>query len=633
MKRASLVALVLLSAVSAACASTGTTDGDRSEGDTPGSEPVDGAGSGVARVGGYPARAGELVFAGDRVTVETYFRNAGGDVRIEEIVAGDGVYQARFSGVALERALDDLGPQLKFVEPNYLRKIGVDTTKWPHDPEFFRLWGMNNVGQASPLGLEGQSGSDLHLLSAWETTKGSREIVVAILDSGMDYTHPDLADNVWINDAEKGGVPGVDDDNNGFVDDVYGWDFVSKGRTEPNFGNLGDSDPMDENGHGTHVAGTIGAVANNGRGVVGVNWNVRLMPLRIGDSNGMINDVDAYRAFRYGTKMGVDVMSNSWGGGGRSQLLEHAIKEAQAKGILIVAAAGNDGADNDATPSYPANYAGVLSVGASDNLDVPAGFSNFGAETVQVFAPGVNVLSTYPVGLTPPGQEPYQVMSGTSMATPHASGVAALVLAADSSLRKKPEQLRARLVGSSDVVGPLLGKSVSNGRLNAARAVRGEMNPGAALDAFREEAHSYTSPSHLRKVADVRHDIVKAGAGAIRVHFAFIQAEPEFDSVYIYDRNWRLIADIANGDRVDYWSPVIPGDTVHVRFVNSLVQAPERVKKGFATVEEGLAAGGDPCFVKSDETAECTVDGAVREYANFNSEGFSIDKIAFASAQ
>ena len=210
--------------------------------------------------------------------------------------------------------------------------------------------------------------------------------MVAIIDTGIDYTHPDLAANIFINTAE---IPGnhIDDDGNGFVDDVRGWDFVNR-----------DNDPMDDHFHGTHVAGTVGAVGDNGLGVAGVNWSVRLMPLKFLDSGGSGSTADAVAAIEYATMMHVDVMSNSWGGGGFSEALRLAIENAMNAGILFVAAAGNSSSNNDLFPAYPASYdldniVSVASTTATDNL---SNFSNFGPTTVDLAAPGSNILSTLP---------------------------------------------------------------------------------------------------------------------------------------------------------------------------------------------------------------------------------------------
>jgi subtilisin family serine protease len=240
-------------------------------------------------------------------------------------------------------------------------------------------------------------------------TEGSREIVVAVIDSGVDYNHPDLKNNIWFNAAERYGQAGVDDDANGYIDDVYGWDFVSN---RPN--------AMDDNNHGTHCAGIIGA-ERNGVGVVGISPKVRIMPLKFLGSNGSGDLYAALLAIRYATQMGARVISNSWGGGGFSQMMNSAIQEAVSRGVVVVAAAGNSAMNTDSTPTFPAGYPQVISVGSSDASDSLSTFSNYGVQSVLVAAPGSEILSTVPGSRL-------ATFSGTSMAAPQVSGAIALAL-------------------------------------------------------------------------------------------------------------------------------------------------------------------------------------------------------------
>ena len=214
----------------------------------------------------------------------------------------------------------------------------------------------------------------------------SANVLVGVIDTGVDYNHPDLAANIWTNPGEIAGN-GIDDDGNGYIDDVHGYDFVNN-----------DGDPMDDNGHGTHFSGTIGGVGNNGIGVAGVNWNVKIMALKFLDSGGSGSTANAVAGVQYATMMGVDVTSNSWGGGGFSQALYDAIDAAGAANIAFVAAAGNNGANNDTSPAYPAAYdlPNIISVAATDDNDELASFSNYGAASVDLGAPGVDILSTLP---------------------------------------------------------------------------------------------------------------------------------------------------------------------------------------------------------------------------------------------
>jgi len=250
-------------------------------------------------------------------------------------------------------------------------------------------------------------------------------VVVAVVDSGADLDHEDLSDNIWQNTGEDwvGGSPGnngVDDDGNGKIDDYYGWDFEND-----------DNDPDDDNDHGTHVSGTIGAVGDNGTGVSGVNWRVSLMVLKILDQNGNGSVLNEIRAIEYAIDNGAQVINASFSGEASSSLEYNAVEDAMDAGILFVAAAGNDGRDIDFPnqAAYPAGYnlANIVTVAATDRNDALASFSNYGATSVDVAAPGVGIYSTK-------AGDSYQYLQGTSMAAPHVSGLAALIWAEDDSL-------------------------------------------------------------------------------------------------------------------------------------------------------------------------------------------------------
>ncbi|MBN2346440.1 MAG: S8 family serine peptidase, partial [Candidatus Aminicenantes bacterium] len=270
-------------------------------------------------------------------------------------------------------------PEVEAVSPNYRRRL----QRLPNDPKFANLWGMKRIGAPE----------------AWEHTVGSTGVVVAVLDTGVDYTHEDLAANMWRNPGETPGN-GVDDDNNGFPDDVYGYDFAA----DRSGGN--DSDPMDIDNHGTHVAGILAAVGNNGTGVCGVAWQARIMALKGFRPDMYIHDSDCIEAIEYAVMMkrdrGVNLVAinASFGGGGENPLQEDAIAEAGDNGIAFVCAAGNDGSDNEATPFYPSSYdpPNIVAVAASDENDRLASFSNYGASAVDLAAPGANILSTVPDG-------------------------------------------------------------------------------------------------------------------------------------------------------------------------------------------------------------------------------------------
>ncbi len=350
-------------------------------------------------------------------------------------------------------------PDVESVELNYR----VMAAQIPNDPRFSEQWSLHNIGQTG-----GTFNADTNAPEAWDVTTGSGNVVVAVIDTGVDYTHEDLRANMWINSGEIPGN-GIDDDGNGYVDDVYGYDFVNN-----------DGDPFDDFGHGTHVAGIIAAAGNDGVGIAGVNWSAKIMALKFLDAYGYGSISDAVYAIHYATIMGAKVMNNSWGGGGYSQALYDAIAEANTAGALFVAAAGNGYTNTDLYTFYPAGYdvPNVVVVTSTDHNDNKPAWSNYGATTVDLAAPGVDILSTVPRGPCPLCDSTgYSHLSGTSMATPHVAGVAALLL---SQNNLSPAELKQRLMDSVDLHPSLTGLTVSGGRLNAEHAVRG-MTPSPQL--------------------------------------------------------------------------------------------------------------------------------------------------------
>jgi subtilisin family serine protease len=287
--------------------------------------------------------------------------------------------------------------------------------------------------------------------NAWEVTTGSSDVIVAVVDTGVYYNHSDLTGNIALNNGE---VPhnGIDDDGNGYIDDYFGYDFYSL-----------DGDPVDENGHGTHCAGIIGARGDNGTGVVGINWTVGILPVRALGPRGGGSDADVAAGIQYAVDRGASIISLSLGGPSSSTVLDNSIQYARDAGVLVVAAAGNDSDDTDIYPTYPANtpLENIVAVAATDSSDRLASFSNYGANSVHVAAPGVGIVSTYLANQL-------VSMSGTSMATPYVAGVAALMKAVNPSYTY-PE-LKYALMVSSDPIAGLQGK-IANGRVNAYRAV------------------------------------------------------------------------------------------------------------------------------------------------------------------
>ena len=329
-----------------------------------------------------------------------------------------------------------------------LRRVGCSCNsvlyaeRTPDDPNFPQEWGLYQP-----------NGVHMNLPAAWDITTGSGDTVVAVIDTGVDYNHPDLSSNLWQNPGEIAGN-GVDDDHNGYVDDIYGINAIT------NSGN-----PMDDHGHGTHVSGTIGALSNNGIGVTGINWQVKIIGAKFLSSSGSGSLYDAIKCVDYITNLrstGVNVVlsNNSWGGGGYSQALYDAIWRARGAGILFVAAAGNSGADIDATPSYPAAYPAdnIVAVAAVAQSGSLASFSNWGQTRVDIGAPGVNIASTY-------FQNRYAYMSGTSMAAPHVSGALALLSSFAPGLSW--QGLRDNLYATGTPLSSLSGKTVTGKMANA----------------------------------------------------------------------------------------------------------------------------------------------------------------------
>lgn len=365
------------------------------------------------------------------------------------------------AGFTVDRMIEVLDgfDAIEYAEPVY--QVHLEAT--PDDPRFGELWGMQNEGQTG-----GTYDADIDAPEAWDVTVGSGSTIVAVIDTGVDYNHEDLAGNMWVNAGE---IPndGLDNDGNGFVDDVHGYDFVNN-----------DGNPLDDQGHGTHVAGTIAAVGNNGIGVTGVNWNAQIMALKFLNAQGSGDTDDAIRALNYAVANGATISNNSWGfTDGFSQALYDAIRAARGADHVFVAAAGNGnflgfGVNNDATPFYPASYdlENIISVAAVDKNDAKPLFSNYGATTVDLAAPGVDILSTV-------RNNGYGLNTGTSMASPHVAGAVALVR--DLHPDWGYAQVVNQVLQSVDPVNSMEGITTTGGRLNVAAAVGAEIVPAPEI--------------------------------------------------------------------------------------------------------------------------------------------------------
>jgi subtilisin family serine protease len=334
-------------------------------------------------------------------------------------------------------------PSVLYAEPDFI----VHVLATPDDPNFSRQWALWNTGKDGA-----KPGADIDALRAWDITTGSSNVVVAVVDTGVKYNHPDLAANMWRNSKDCNGN-GIDEDGNGYIDDCYGIDVSNK-----------DSDPMDVNGHGTHAAGIIGAVGDNGKGISGINWDVSIMACKFLGADGYGTTSDALRCLQYVKIMkdrGVNIVAvnASWGSEGFSQALFEAIDTLRKRGILFVAAAGNLYLDNDAFPIFPGSYylPNVISVAATDDSDRLPSYSDFGRGTVHIGAPGSSILSTAV-------ESRYIQYSGTSMSAPHVAGVAALLKAYDPEMDWK--SVKNRILAGGEKI-PELKNTISQRRLSA----------------------------------------------------------------------------------------------------------------------------------------------------------------------
>jgi len=437
-------------------------------------------------------------------------------------------------------------PNIEFAEPNYIMSASP-TDFIPNDPSLGLLWGLNNESQTGGL-----TDADIDAFEAWGITKGDEEIIVGVLDSGIDWTHPDLAENIWQNlgeDADGDGVTmekvngvwqldagddnGIDDDGNGYPDDLIGWDFVDN-----------DNEPEDGKSHGTHVAGTIAALEND-EGIVGVSPQVRIMVLRFLNNDGLGAVSDAIRGLNYAMSKGAHLTNNSWGGTGLSQSLQNAIAAAADANQLFIAAAGNNTTNNDATPYYPSGYDldNIIAVAASDQSDQLASFSNYGATSVDIAAPGVSIFSTLPEGSYGSGQ-------GTSMATPHVTGTAVLLWS--MNLTADYSTIKNAILSSVDELANFEGLVATGGRMNANGAL-------LALAECTTEAN-FNGPSGVVCPGTLQNFENTSLGGEVNSYGWYLA-----DTLYTTDENAKITFDepgehivklVATGDEVDCVSEI-----------------------------------------------------------------------------
>ncbi|MHC4624050.1 MAG: S8 family serine peptidase [Planctomycetota bacterium] len=393
-----------------------------------------------------------------QIRILTRLRRAPPRAKVPDL---DRIYKVELAlrpGQSLEDAVAayNQAPDVEYAEPDYILSVNLT----PDDPLYPLQWPLNNTGQMYPASGKykpppGIPDSDIDAPEAWNVNTGNPPAVVAVVDTGVDYAHRDLQANMWLNEAELNGTTWVDDDGNGYIDDIYGYDFFSY-----------DGDPIDDHGHGTHCAGIIAAHGDNSLDIAGVCWNARIMALKFLDWTGHGPTSAAVSAFYYAVENGADVTSNSWGGGGYSQTLEEAVDYAHSRGVVMIASAGNDYSD---VPVYPANYQNMIAVAATDSNDEKVSFSNYG-DWVDIAAPGVDILSLKAAGtFLGTSYDPYTtIASGTSMACPHVAGACALLLSTNPTLINV--DVYDILIATVDPIAD--GVCLSDGRLNLFNMVR-----------------------------------------------------------------------------------------------------------------------------------------------------------------
>jgi thermitase len=413
----------------------------------------------------------------------------------------------------------------EYVEPNYVYR----TTLKPNDPRFFHQWAVNGT---SPYGIQ--------VAPVWAHTRESN-LIVAVIDTGVDYNHPDLKDNILVHNKELEGITGIDDDGNGYIDDIYGMNFVHNNRPT--------SDPMDDLGHGTHCAGIIGAVGDNHLGVTGVTWKGKILPIRFLSADGEGSLAGAISSIEYALSRGARIISNSWSSPDHSQALLDVIRKADNKGVLLVVSSGNDAQDNDQKPTYPANYPvpNVISVASIGREGRLSSFSSYGKRTVHLAAPGEDILSTYL-------NSGYIMMSGTSMAAPFVAGAAALLWSLDPELSHI--QVKQRLLSHVLPIENLKDKVRSGGALDIAAAVFNKNTPSETLTQdpmyWNHSSVRMETPNPYPSYARLEYVVRVPRAQRMAIFFERLWVENNYDFVLIYDRHGKLIQKITGEHRYLY---------------------------------------------------------------------------------
>lgn len=447
------------------------------------------------------------------------------------------------SNFVIQSILSD--SRVKHIEPNFIYRTAENT----NDPLLPKLWGLVNFGQ-SISGFKGEKRADISAKKAWRVHKGSRNVIVAVIDTGVDYNHLDLKNNMWVNTAEKNGKEGVDDDENGFIDDIHGYSFF-------------EGDSMDNNGHGTHVAGVIGAEGNNGIGIVGVNWEVSIMAVKFLNARGSGTLEGAVEAIKYALDNGAHVMNNSWGSTQKSEILKESIIKTEQAGVVFVAAAGNAGTDSDQRPYFPATYDvdNVISVGSINNRGKMASFSNYGKTTVDVASPGKFIFSSLP-------NDKYGSFSGTSMSSPFVAGVAALLISYDNLNYKEVIQ---RLIRSSRKDVRLKNKVVAHGWIDAYFALTDRVHPQDPKDPDFWPLHSnydYSTKHPYLNKNTTRFMIQVPGAKQFSLLFSRFKTERKFDKLSFFVEG-KEVASMSGNLGEDFYGPIIQGDQVELVFTSN----------------------------------------------------------------